>query len=186
MRVIRLTALLISLPYTTIGTAQETASETFDIVVVSGSSGGFGAALAAGRMGAKIALIEDTPVLGGMLANGISNIDTYSYESLSGICEEFRARVRQHHRPVFDTDPVIRNRQAPPRDYKGRQSNAPQEGGRWEPHVADRILKEMIAPLANVKVYYNTWATGAIMRGNRIVGVTTGDKYGNLRRMLAN
>lgn len=185
MRFIRLTALLISLPYTTIGTAQETASETFDIVVVSGSSGGFGAALAAGRMGAKVALIEDTPVLGGMLANGISNIDTYSYESLSGIFEEFRARVRQHYRPVFDTDPVFRNRQAPPRDYKGRQSNAPQEGGRWEPHVADRIFKEMIAPHANVKIYYNTWATGAIMRGNRIVGVTTGDKYGNRRRLLA-
>ncbi len=185
MRVIRLTALLISLPYTTICTAQETASETFDIVVVSGSSGGFGAALAAGRMGAKVALIEDTPVLGGMLANGISNIDTYSYESLSGIFEEFRARVRQHYRPVFDTDPVFRNRQAPPRDYKGRQSNAPLEGGRWEPHVADRILKEMIAPHANVKICYNTWATGAIMRGNRIVGVTTGDKDGNRRRLLA-
>lgn len=185
MRVIGLTALLISLPYATMGTAQETAPETFDIVVVSGSSGGFGAALAAGRMGAKVALIEDTPVLGGMLANGISNIDTYSYESLSGIFEEFRARVRQHYRPVFNTDPVFRNRQAPPRDYRGRQSNAPLEGGRWEPHVADKIFKEMIVPHANVKIYYNTWATGAIMRGNRIVGVTTGDKDGNRRRLLA-
>ena len=68
----------------------------FDLVVVSGSSGGVSAALAAGRMGATVALIEDTPVLGGMLANGISNIDTYSYESRSGIFEEFRARVLDH------------------------------------------------------------------------------------------
>lgn len=185
MYVIRVAALLISLPWTILGAAQETAPESFDVVVVSGSSGGFGAALAAGRMGAKVALIEDTPVLGGMLANGISNIDTYSYESLSGIFEEFRTRVKEHYRPVFGTDPVFRNRQAPPRDYKGRQSNAPQEGGRWEPHVANTIFKQMIASVPNVKIYYNTWATGALLRGNRIIGVTAEDKAGNRRRFLA-
>jgi len=182
---IRLAALLFFLPFAAIGADQETAPETFDIVVVSGSSGGFGAALAAGRMGAKAALIEDTPVLGGMLANGISNIDTYSYESLSGIFEEFRRRVKQHYQPVVAADPVFRNRQAPPRDYTGRQSNAPQEGGRWEPHAADRIFKRMIAEAPSVKVYYNTWATGVIKRGNRIVGVTTEDRDGIRRRLMA-
>ncbi len=42
--------------------------ETYDVIVVGGSSLGVAAALAAGRMGARVALIEDTPVLGGMLS----------------------------------------------------------------------------------------------------------------------
>lgn len=154
--------------------------QLFDVIVVSGSSGGVAAALAAGRMGARVALIEDTPVLGGMLANGISNIDTYSYESLSGIFEEFRARVREHYRPVLETDPVFRSavNNPPPRDYRGRQSNAPREGGRWEPHIADRIFKQMVTEVPAIQVFYRTWATGVLMNGNRITGVTTENAAG--------
>ena len=80
--------------------------ERYDVVVVSGSSGGFGAALAAGRMGARVD-IEDTPVLGGMLSNGISNIDTFSFESLSGIFDEFRGKVQEHYQPSFPNDPIF-------------------------------------------------------------------------------
>lgn len=166
------------------GLAQsQPAGETYDVVVVSGSSGGFGAALAAGRMGARVALIEDTPVLGGMLSNGISNIDCYSYESLSGIFEEFRFRVRDHYRPVMETDPVFQTAAAMPRHMDGRatQSNHPRDGGRWEPHAADRILKDMMAAVPKVEVFYDTWATDVALRGNRITGVVTENKRGEKR-----
>ncbi len=169
----------------TLGSAAGTAVGRYDVVVVSGSSGGFAAALAAGRMGARVALIEDTPVLGGMLSNGISNVDTYSYESLSGIFEEFRMLVQEHYRPVASTDPIFLRSQARiPRDYQGRQSNAPAEGGRWEPHVADAIFKQMIAAVPNVSVFYNTWATNVLMRGNRVIGVTTENREGERREFL--
>jgi hypothetical protein len=162
------------------------AESSFDVVVVSGSSGGVAAALAAGRMGARVALVEDTPVLGGMLANGISNIDTYSYESLSGIFEEFRARVREHYRPVQDSDPIFHSPAAAPRpsELKGRQSNSPLEGGRWEPHVADRIFRAMVAQVPSITVFYDTWATGVVMRGRRIAGVTTENKSGERATLL--
>ena len=163
------------------------APERFDVVVVSGSSGGFGAALAAGRMGMRVVLVEDTPVLGGMLSNGISNIDTYSYESLSGIFEEFRARVREHYRPVMATDPIFLNEgmNRRPVELRGRQSNAPVEGGRWEPHVADKIFKQMMAAAPTVTVVYNTWATGVVMEGRRITGVLTRNRAGVERTFLA-
>jgi hypothetical protein len=156
------------------------ADASYDVVVVSGSSGGVSAALAAGRMGARVALVEDTPVLGGMLANGISNIDCYSYESLSGVFEEFRARVKAHYQAVEATDPVFRSSAAAPRpsEYRGRQSNSPREGGRWEPHVADRIFKDMVAAVPTITVLYNTWATGVVMRGARIEGVVTENRKG--------
>jgi hypothetical protein len=134
-------------------------------------------------MGAKVALIEDTPVLGGMLSNGICNIDPFSYESLSGVFEEFRAKVIEYYRPVMATDPVFQIPVNKPShmDGRSRQSNAPADGGRWEPRVADRIFKQIIAAVPNVHVFHDTWATGVIRRGNRITGVGTENKRGERR-----
>src|SRR5262249_53909099 len=152
----------------------------------SGSSGGIGAALGAARLGATVALIEDTPVLGGMLSNGISNIDTYSLESLSGVFDEFRLRVREYYRPIMANDPIFGTIMRMPRhvDGRSRAANDADAGGRWEPHVADRIFKEMASQLPNLKVFYNRWATGVIMRGAQVIGVNTDDKRGNRQVFL--
>ncbi len=152
----------------------------YDVVIVSGSSAGVGAALGAGRMGARVALIEDTSVLGGMLANGICNIDTYSLESLSGVFEEFRQAVIEHYRPSFDTDPLFSGAHAMLDHLDGRsgQANPPRHGGRWEPHVADEIFKRLVADVPSVDVYYNRFATDVIKDGQRVVGVLTEESVG--------
>lgn len=134
-----------------------------------------GAALGAGRMGATVALIEDTPVLGGMLANGVSNVDAYSYESLSGVFQEFRRAVKDHYRDVMETDPAFRTPSAMPRHLDGRshQAHAAREGGQWQPHVADRIFKDMVAHVPTIQVFYGRCATGVIKQGRRVTGVVT-------------
>ena len=151
------------------------AAEEFDVVVVGGSSGGIGAALGAARLDVRVALVEDTPVLGGMLANGISNIDCYSYESLSGVFEEFRHAVRLHYAKLADTDPFFKPAKRVPSHLDGRsfQANEPQQGGRWEPHTADAIWKTMAARLPKLKVYYRRFPTEVLKQGNRVVGVVT-------------
>ena len=66
----------------------------FDLVVVGGGYSGMGAAISAARMGCKVALIQDRPVLGG---NGSSEIRVWSmggtttgkYPRLGEIVEEF-------------------------------------------------------------------------------------------------
>ena len=98
--------------------------ETFDVVVIGGSSGGIGAALGAARLDARVALVEDTPVLGGMLANGISNIDCYSYESLSGVFEEFRRAVAKHYAPLVESDPFFKPWKKAPNHMDGRSFQA--------------------------------------------------------------
>lgn len=165
--------------------------KNYDIVIVGGSSGAFGAAIGAARSGASVVLIEDTPVLGGMLSNGISNIDCYSYESLSGVFDEFRERVKAHYKPIMDTDPVFKFRLSPPRpensftdeeratrrinaaESRARQTNEAINGGRWEPHVADKIFKEMASAYPNLTIFYNRYASGVVKSGNRIIGVKT-------------
>ena len=66
----------------------------FDLVVVGGGYGGLGSAIAAARMGCKVALIQDRPVLGG---NGSSEIRVWAkggtrrgeFNMLGEIVEEF-------------------------------------------------------------------------------------------------
>src|SRR5207237_9612031 len=67
----------------------------FDLVVVGGGYGGMGAAISAARMGCKVALIQDRPVLGG---NGSSEVRVWAmggtrrgkYPNLGEIVEEFQ------------------------------------------------------------------------------------------------
>jgi hypothetical protein len=71
----------------------------FDLVVVGGGYGGLGSAISAARMGCKVALIQDRPVLGG---NGSSEIRVWSmggtttgkYPRLGEIVEEFADRAK--------------------------------------------------------------------------------------------
>jgi len=159
----------------------------YDVVVVGGSSGGIGAAVGAARLGVKVALIEDTPVLGGMISNGISNIDSYSYESQCGLFEEFREEVRKHYEPLFGTDPFFKLGNGMPPHINGRSFAAHESlrGGRWEPHVADMILKRKAAELPNLKIYYKRFATKALMEGNTIRGVATATDAGEPLEFMA-
>jgi ribulose 1,5-bisphosphate synthetase/thiazole synthase len=156
-------------------------TKTYDVVVIGGSSAGVGAALGAGRMGVSVALIEDSPVLGGMLANGISNIDTFSLESLSGIFEEFRLAVQEHYRPRMEDDPIfgIPAFPSPHVDGRSNQANHPRDGGRWEPRVADELFKKMVAATPSVEVFYNRYPVDVIKEGKRLVGVVTEKSIGS-------
>jgi len=171
------TAVLTALAVVSSSAAEE---RTFDVVVVGGSSGGVGAAIGAARLGVSVALVEDTPVLGGMLANGISNIDCYSYQSLSGVFEEFRQAVKAHYGPQMESDPYFKGKPFTSRHIDGRsfQANEPWQGGRWEPHVADQLFKQMVARHKNLEVFYRRFATGVLRQGQRVVGVQTDTEQG--------
>lgn len=70
----------------------------FDLVVIGGGYGGMGSAISAARMGCKVALIQNRPVLGG---NGSSEIRVWAkggtrrgiYPNLGEIIEEFADRA---------------------------------------------------------------------------------------------
>ena len=64
----------------------------YDVVVVGGGMAGVGAAVAAGRAGAKTVLIENTSALGGLATNGLVNIPL---DFLSGLGKDFFARMTE-------------------------------------------------------------------------------------------
>ncbi len=74
--------------------AESTKRDGYDLVVVGGGYAGMGAAISAARMGCKVALIQDRPVLGG---NGSSEVRVWAmgnirrgkYPRIGEIIEEF-------------------------------------------------------------------------------------------------
>ncbi len=77
-----------------------TLKEGYDLVVVGGGYSGMGAALSASRMGCKVALIQDRPVLGG---NGSSEVRVWAmglirrgkYPRIGEIIDEFADRAKK-------------------------------------------------------------------------------------------
>ncbi|MCY2973267.1 MAG: FAD-dependent oxidoreductase [Planctomycetota bacterium] len=80
--------------------AEPTLKDGYDLVVVGGGYAGMGAALSAARMGCKVALIQDRPVLGG---NGSSEVRVWAmglirrgkYPRIGEIIEEFSDKAKK-------------------------------------------------------------------------------------------
>jgi FAD dependent oxidoreductase/NAD(P)-binding Rossmann-like domain len=79
---------------------EPTRRDGYDLVVVGGGYSGMGAAISAARMGCKVALIQDRPVLGG---NGSSEVRVWAngyirrgkYPRIGEIIEEFADRAKK-------------------------------------------------------------------------------------------
>ncbi|MGH6623136.1 MAG: FAD-dependent oxidoreductase, partial [Burkholderiaceae bacterium] len=98
-----------------------------DVLVIGGTPGGCAAAIAAARSGCSVTLLEPTPTLGGITANGVFAFDSASPRALSAIAHEFGDLVRAHYRSIGHDDPLFHRR-------------ADQV---WESHVAALVWRQM-------------------------------------------
>jgi len=98
-----------------------------DICIYGGNAAGIATAIQAARMGQRAVVLEPSGKLGGMTASGLSNTDSGQKHTVGGISREFYQRAGRH----YGID----------------------EEWKFEPHVAERVLSEMIDE-AGVAVYY--------------------------------
>jgi len=138
----------------------------YDVVVAGGGAGGTSAAIAAVRLGARVALLEETDWLGGqMTAAGVSTMDDLSGNK-TGIYGEFSENVRYHY---FKKEKSVST------CYWDGNTTA------FEPSVGRDVLLSMIEQ-ANSKaahegagrldVFYRSQVTSVHRRGPGIHGVT--------------
>src|SRR5687767_9427707 len=116
------------------GTLEKT---EYDLVVVGGNPGGVAMAVRAAREGLDVLLVNHTPHLGGMLANGLSVWDTLYEGPRSPVYDELRRAIFDHYRNTYGPEsPQYRN--ALP--GKGGHTN-----GKFEAKVFERLIAELVA-----------------------------------------
>lgn len=127
-------------------------ADEYDLVVYGGTAGGVMTAVSAAREGLRVALLEPSKHLGGMVTGGLSRTDYGKKEVIGGIALEFYQRAGKKY---------------------GREIDQAE----WmpEPRVAEAILNEMIREAKTVTVFLNHRLRekgGVRKNGTRIAAIT--------------
>jgi hypothetical protein len=130
-----------------------------DVVVIGGGTAGFIAATAAARTGAKTILVERLGYLGGCTTAPYNTSLTLLFDSdgkqmIRGLAWEFLTRMEQEGQAFI----------------LGTRNQL------WPPYTR-KIAADMVTE-AGVELYFYTWASDVIMRGDTIEGVIVQSKAG--------
>lgn len=140
---------------------QMSAQPRFDLVVYGATPAGVASAVVAARQGHRVALIEPSPHVGGLLTGGLSYTDFHTQEAVTGFFREYMDHVLAHYTKSYGAD----SQQV--RDSFG--------GALAEPHVSSQILQNLLSSEKTIQVMTQTrlinvfTASGAVGK-NRITG----------------
>lgn len=142
-------------------TTNRTLRREADVLIIGGTTSGTTAAIAAARQGARTIVVEQTPMLGGMLtAQGVCATDG-NFDLPSGLWNEFRDHLRQRYGGIGAL-------------WTGWVSST-----LFEPHVADSIFHAMAAACPTLEVMHGYRLTDVLRRGRRVTGAAFTDGQGN-------
>lgn len=153
--------------------AQEPSTEPYDVCVVGAGSGGFGAAVAAARHGARVLLVEASAGLGGTSTwAGVNNWEPVA--GPTGLPWELYERLRRRPLAVAlqrriggHTTPGSWFEIAPETDYRlslSRRSGLPIA---FEPQALDDEMAAVLAAEETCEVWLNSRFVGVRLRGHR-------------------
>ena len=128
----------------TSGTNTSAAPGSFDVVVFGATPGGIFAAMAAARMGARVALIEPTQHVGGAVTSGLGVTDSVYHAANGGIAAQFYLDIATLY---------------------GSTSGTPQYT--FEPHVAENLFLQYIAK-HNLTLFKAVTLTSVTKSGTKI------------------
>jgi hypothetical protein len=153
----------------------------YDVIVVGAGTGGTSAAIQAARLGAKVALLEETDWIGGqMTAAGVTSMDEghpfgppgqLQYDVRDrGIYKEFVDKIVNYYATRFD----------PPKPVGTCYFNS--DTIAFEPHIGQQILYEMVQETRNrtltdgthpiLHISLRSQVTGVLQSGNTVQGVS--------------
>jgi hypothetical protein len=139
---------------------------TTDVLVIGGGTAGFGAAVAAGRAGLEVILIEATSKVGGVMAfcPGMPWGAAYpAGHTIGGLMEELTQRLTAMSPPAAEKRPCTLANFGPEIQY--------------DHDIATLTMFEMLQE-ADVRVRLNTTAISPVMNGTSIAQVTCYDRNG--------
>ena len=132
--------------------AESGAAKQTDVAVIGGTPAGIAAAVAAAREGLNVVLVEPSRHLGGLMTNGLGATDIRPNESVGGIFRQFVGLVREHYASTYGE--------------ASRQFHDCNDGYRFEPSVAERLLETLVGEQERLEVWRGwrlAWEGGASM-----------------------
>lgn len=146
--------------------AEPQTAPAYDVVVFGGTSAGVIAAVAAGRAGANVLLVESSYLIGGLTTGGLTKTDIGKPGTIGGISREFYDRVLKHYTRVYGADsPQVK-------DCGG--------GYYFETKAALQIYQEMLAE-AKVTLRTKEQLESVEVKNKRIVSFVTRNYESDVR-----
>lgn len=142
-------------------------SARYDVVVIGATPAGISAAITAARFGHKVALVERTTHIGGMMTGGLSATDRRYRQASGGIFAEFLKRVDSFYLQAYGEN--------------SPQHQACSGGYLFEPKVALQVFWHMLAEEPNLHLYLRHELVGTLKNGTSIVAVLLHDKTRGVR-----
>ena len=132
--------------------AEPGAATQTDVAVIGGTPAGIAAAIAAARAGLDVVLVEPSRHLGGLMTNGLGATDIRPNASVGGIFRRLVGMVREHYASTYGED--------------SEQIRVCNDGYRFEPSVAERLLEALVGEQERLAVWRGwrlAWTGGASM-----------------------
>ncbi len=107
----------------------------FDAVIVGGTPAGIMTGITVAKSGRRAVILERSGYIGGLPANGLGATDIHTRGATGGLFLEFVRRVKEHYCEAYGAD--------------SQQLIDCSDGYRFEPHVAEIILRDMIAEVGD-------------------------------------
>ena len=146
--------LLIALTGALCGVLTAAETERTDVVVVAATPAGVAAAVAAARSGASVILVEEGQHVGGIVSGGLTNTDIRKHAAVGGLYNEFKRPVREYYVGAYGAD--------------SEQVRLCQDGNRFEPKIAERVMRDMLDGEERIRLVERQRAVAA-----RVVGPDT-------------
>jgi hypothetical protein len=135
------------------------AAETYDVCIYGATPGGIGAAVAAARMGRRVALVDYEDHIGGIVSNGLTNADIMKRQAVGGLYYEFTRRVVKHYEAMDRNDPAQPN------------VKLCRDGYYYEASLAEKLFHEMIAEQGSrIRLLLQHELEGVDVRSGRLRG----------------
>ena len=154
------------------------ADPVYDVVVYGGTSAGVTAVVETLRSGKTAILIEPSQHVGGLTTGGLGMTDSGDNRAIGGMAREFYQRVKRHY-----DDPSAWRFEKP--EAYSHYKKAEDSIWRFEPSVAEKILREMLTEV-KAKVVYGQrldLRAGVTKQGTEITKITMegGQSYAGKR-----
>ncbi len=133
----------------------------YDLVIYGATPGGVACAVRAAREGLTVQLVSHTKHVGGMLANGLSTMDTLYNGERAPIYDELRRRIHAHYHEKYGPDSS---------EYQATQPGHPKT--RYEAHVVERLIGELLAEEPRITLVTGYYPVAARREASLLRAVT--------------